>query len=169
MPAYGIDDELLHGLRALFAGLPSFRFELRECRHFPAVLGDERPSQVLESPRLVAVEAGGQHQLLEFRDRDLGVFAGRGAAAEQGRRGQVHPLVGALGRKDRGDQQLERVLEVEGAAAVRVLPPEPGEDLVRPGAFGLSRLAPRLRRSDPSRHLLVRGKGLQNPVEKRDH
>ena len=38
VPASGIDDELLHGLRALFAGLPSFRFELRECRLFPAVL-----------------------------------------------------------------------------------------------------------------------------------
>jgi 2'-5' RNA ligase len=37
-PAAGVDDELLHGLRALFAGFAAFRFELRECRHFPAVL-----------------------------------------------------------------------------------------------------------------------------------
>jgi 2'-5' RNA ligase len=38
VPAAGVADELLHGLQALFAGFPSFRFELRDCRHFPAVL-----------------------------------------------------------------------------------------------------------------------------------
>jgi hypothetical protein len=38
VPAAEVDEALLADLRALFAGLPSFAFELRECRHFPAVL-----------------------------------------------------------------------------------------------------------------------------------
>ena len=38
VPAADVDEALLADLRALFAGLPSFAFELRECRHFPAVL-----------------------------------------------------------------------------------------------------------------------------------
>ena len=38
VPAANVDEALLADLRALFAGLPSFAFELRECRHFPAVL-----------------------------------------------------------------------------------------------------------------------------------
>jgi hypothetical protein len=38
VPAARVDDELLRGLRVLFADFPSFRFELRDCRHFPAVL-----------------------------------------------------------------------------------------------------------------------------------
>jgi len=38
VPAAEIDDDLLVDLRELFATLPSFRFELRESRHFPAVL-----------------------------------------------------------------------------------------------------------------------------------
>jgi hypothetical protein len=38
VPAADVDDALLADLRALFASLPSFAFELRECRHFPAVL-----------------------------------------------------------------------------------------------------------------------------------
>jgi hypothetical protein len=38
VPAAEIDAELLAGLRALFEDHPPFRFELRECRRFPAVL-----------------------------------------------------------------------------------------------------------------------------------
>jgi hypothetical protein len=38
VPAAEVDEALLADLRALFAGLPSLAFELRECRHFPAVL-----------------------------------------------------------------------------------------------------------------------------------
>ena len=38
VPAAEVDDRLVGELGALFAALPSFRFELRECRHFPAVL-----------------------------------------------------------------------------------------------------------------------------------
>lgn len=38
VPAAEVDEALLADLRALFAGLPVFAFELRECRHFPAVL-----------------------------------------------------------------------------------------------------------------------------------
>ena len=37
VPAAELDD-VLDDLRALFARLPSFAFELRECRHFPGVL-----------------------------------------------------------------------------------------------------------------------------------
>ena len=38
VPAAEVDDGLVGELRAFFAALPAFRFELRECRHFPAVL-----------------------------------------------------------------------------------------------------------------------------------
>ena len=38
VPAAEVDDELIRKLGELFAALPSFRFELRQCRHFPGVL-----------------------------------------------------------------------------------------------------------------------------------
>ena len=38
VPAAEVDDALVARLRELFAAIPSFGFELRECRHFPAVL-----------------------------------------------------------------------------------------------------------------------------------
>ena len=38
VPAADVDEAVLADLRALFAGLASFPFELRESRHFPGVL-----------------------------------------------------------------------------------------------------------------------------------
>jgi hypothetical protein len=38
VPVTAVDDGLVGGLGALFAGMPSFGFALRECRHFPGVL-----------------------------------------------------------------------------------------------------------------------------------
>ena len=38
VPVTEVDDGLVGELRELFAPVPAFRFELRECRHFPAVL-----------------------------------------------------------------------------------------------------------------------------------
>jgi hypothetical protein len=39
----------------------------------------------------------------------LGIVLGRGIALEKGGRHHIHPLVGALGRKNGGHQQLQGV------------------------------------------------------------
>ena len=92
-------------------------------------------------------------RVLQLRDLRARHLAWRGKAAEQGRGHHVHPLIGALGGEDRGNEELEGVLVVQHAARVGIfrderagrfsLPVRPGRlhrDLIaRPSALAPSR------------------------------
>ena len=60
----------------------------------------------------------------ELRERRLGVVGGRAVLLEQVLGDQVHPLVGTLGREDRGHQKLQRVAEIERALGVGIFAAE---------------------------------------------
>src|SRR5690606_16017605 len=91
------------------------------------------PEQAL---RLVPVEPRGADDLLQLLLPRRRKIVRRGVAREQRRRDLVHPLVRALRREDRRREQLERVAMVQRALRVRVLPPEPTQDLQCALAFG---------------------------------
>jgi hypothetical protein len=89
-------------------------------RHLAAVpLGEGRPHRP-QAFGLVAVEPRGLDVLLERLLRHARVVLGRAVLLEQVFRHEVDPLVRALGRQDRRDDQLERVREVEAAPGVRI-------------------------------------------------
>jgi len=57
----------------------------------------------------IAKKTGGLDGLFQFRRRSLRVGLGGRVPFEQVRSDEIHALVGALGRKNRGNQQFERV------------------------------------------------------------
>src|SRR5947199_2271554 len=104
---------------------------LHGVRHLAAVLGHEGHTEILQGPRLVAVETGLADHLLQLREVRRGEVAGRGVAPEERRGDLVDLLVRALGGQDGRHQELEGALEVEGDPGPRKLPPEPRQDLRR--------------------------------------
>ena len=102
-------------------------------RHFAAVLFDDALACRLDVLGLVAEEAGALNHFFQLLDRRIGHFASRRPAAEQFRRDHVHARVGALGRKDRRDQQLERRFVFEGTSRARIIGLETANDAGRMG------------------------------------
>ena len=94
---------------------------LERSRHLAAVLARRAPGSTPEcsSPCSGRSRWSGSSSSRSASSASANAFGGR-EAGEQGRRDQVHPLVGALGREDRGDEQLQRRPEIEAALRVRV-------------------------------------------------
>jgi hypothetical protein len=92
----------------------------------------QRPTELDQRIGLVAEEPGGPDQLLQLRP--VGARVGRGGrvAREELRGDLVDPLVGALGREDRGDGQLQRSLVVQLAVRVGVRLGQQAGDPARP-------------------------------------
>lgn len=107
----GEGDEFVHGARDL-AG----------------VAFDELLATGLYVAGLVAEEAGGLDEALEFGEVGVGVVLGGEIAGEEGGRDEVDADIGALRGKDGGDEKLERVLVIEGAVGVGVELGEAAED-----------------------------------------
>ena len=103
-----------------------------------------------EAARLCSEEPSGADQLFDFADWRIGERIDIGEAGEQRRCRAVHSFVGALGRQDRGGQQLKRIRMVEGAQIGR----RPREALAEP-QVGLARPASWCARSDHGRRLPV--------------
>ena len=80
----------------------------------------ERGAARADVLRLRAKEAGRLHELLQFARRALRVVPRGAAGAEEFLRHDVHALVRALCGEDRGDEELQRVLEIQLAMRVRV-------------------------------------------------
>ena len=93
--------------------------------HFAAVSGQEGGTHGADIFRLVAVEAGGADEGLEFLLRNLSVVGCGAAALEEVFGNDVDPLVGALGGEDGGDEEFERIRVVELAVGVGVNGREP--------------------------------------------
>ena len=88
--------------------------------HLAAMALHQGQGQALEILGLGPEEAGGADERFHFGGVP-GRQTGRiGEAPEEGRGGEVHPGVGALGAEHRGHHQLVRVPVVQGAPGVRV-------------------------------------------------
>jgi len=91
--------------------------------HTPAVMFDEGLAAGLDISGLVPIKAGWPDQPLDFSDRCGYEILRPAHALEQHRGDAINLLVGALGRKNGGHQQLERI-------AVKELRLDPGVDRV---------------------------------------
>src|SRR5690348_18311239 len=80
----------------------------RRLRHLAAEALQDRGAAAADGGRLLVEEPGRADQLLQLRAGQPEVLLRPPAAGEERRRHLVHPLVRALRREDRGDQQLER-------------------------------------------------------------
>ena len=89
-----------------------------------SVLLDQQPAALLNIAGLVAEKAGGADHVLQLGAVGLRERGGIGIAAEERRSDHVNALVGALGREDGGDQELQWIGEGEGAMRVGI---EPGK------------------------------------------
>src|SRR5687768_4410937 len=82
-------------------------------RHFTAKALGQCRAKLDQGVGLGSKEARGLDQLLQFLPVGSGVRGGVGIAGEYQRRDQVDPLVGALCRQNGGNEQLQRVGEIE--------------------------------------------------------
>src|SRR5262245_38364682 len=114
---------------------------IARARNFPAVLVLERLRHRDERAGLRAIEPGRADFLFERGRLGPGVVACPGVLLEQSGRDHVHALVRALRREDRGDQELERGLEVERDLGVRIGLLQGPDDLPGPGPLGVARLS----------------------------
>jgi len=74
---------------------------------------DESPGETEEGTGLLAVVAGGVDHLLHRLGIGGGEVLRGGPSGEEDRGDAVHRLVGRLGREDRGDEELPRILVSE--------------------------------------------------------
>src|SRR5690606_27579268 len=101
-------------------------------RDLAPVLVDQRVRHRDQVPRLAPEEAGRVDELFDLLLLRAGQVLWCRVPREEGGRDLVDPLVGALRREDRGDEELERVLVVERALGVRILRREAVQDPGRP-------------------------------------
>jgi hypothetical protein len=95
----------------------------------------------LDGARLLMIEPGRLDAGLELGGVCRREVGGRLISREQRRRHLVHLRVGALGRENRGHQQLKRVVVSQRQASDRVAPGQDGRDLCRTRAGAALRLA----------------------------
>jgi len=108
---------------------------LHRARHFAAVPLDELAAAVLDVLRLAAEKSGGLDELLQLRARRIREIRRRAVFFEQLRRDEVDALVRALGGKNDGDEQLERVCVIQFAMRVGISLLETGDDFFQPRGF----------------------------------
>jgi hypothetical protein len=102
------------------------------------VLFDERVAACLYTFSFVAKKPGGLDGLLKYRGIGLRIIGRRAKFLEQVGRDKVHPLVGALGGKDSGNEQLQRIGMVQLTVRIRISFFQPGDYLFYAGGFGFS-------------------------------
>src|SRR5574337_357127 len=86
--------------------------------------------------RLVSIKACGSNRLLQLDLISLGKGLRGRIPLEQPLRAPVDPLVGALGGQDRGDEELERLLEIQRDTRIGVGLLQDGEELCCGGRGG---------------------------------
>ena len=120
--------------------------------HLALVAVGERLAEAEQAGGLVPVEPRRLDQSLKFTPVSGGQVGWRRVLGAQGGGDHIDPFVGALGRQNRRDNQLIRVLEVQFAVGVRVGLLQDPVDLASPAYEGGMRLgglrrghSPRLR------------------------
>ena len=113
----GISEHDIRGL-ASSAGEISERFE--GGWNFATVLGQEGGTHGADVFCLTAIEARGADEGFEIFLRNGGVIGCGAATLEQVLCDEIDALIGALCRKDGGDEEIKRVRVVELAVSIRV-------------------------------------------------
>jgi len=104
---------------------------LQRLRHRSVEGRDDAPGAFLDALRLVPAEAGRPHDRFDRVPRRRGERRRVRIAREEQRRHLIDARVGALRREHGRDVELERIAEVEGAARIRVDPPQRAHDAAR--------------------------------------
>src|ERR1700739_1568983 len=86
---------------------------LPRARHFASVVIEQISRHGAKIFSLVSIETGRFYCKLELALRDGRKFVGRRIFLKQTRGHDIDKFVSALGGQDRGDQQLERGLEIQ--------------------------------------------------------
>ena len=89
-------------------------------RDFSTVFFDKTLAAVADGPCLVAEEAGAANHGLEFGGRRAGEIDRAAVALKQRRGDEIDAFVRALCAENGGDEQLERVVVVQGTARVGI-------------------------------------------------
>ena len=101
------------------------------CGASPPPCSDQQAAAVLNALGLVAKKAGALDRFFQLGNRGLGIVGRRAVLAEQVVSDDVHPLVGALGRKDGRHEQFQGRLEVQRAGGIGVAAGEQPNDVSR--------------------------------------
>src|SRR6266850_2255415 len=144
----GVDRDGLLPERVAEDHVRSLEPHARECDerrprpwHFAPVLFEQRLRHRDDRAGLRAIKAGRADLLLERGRLGQGIVARRRVLLEEGRGDHVDPLVRALGRENRGDEELEWIPEVEGDLGVGIGLLQRANDLSGPGSLGFPRLS----------------------------
>jgi len=84
------------------------------------MIGNKGGSAGAKRTGLGTIEPGGVDHFLQFSLRNGGESGGIRTAGKESRGNLVHPLIGALGRKNGSDKKFERSGEVKRAVGVRI-------------------------------------------------
>src|SRR5690242_7953410 len=109
--------------------------------HLAAEALDDQVCRRADALRLVAVEAGLLDVLLQLLQVGARVVRRAAILLEESLRHGVDTLVGALGREDGGDEQLQRRGEIERAGGIGIICPQDRHDRARPPPLALVRHA----------------------------
>jgi len=119
---------------------------------------DQLAAAILDVPRLAAEKTGGLDEPLQFGARRVREIRRRAVFFEQIRRDDIDALVSALGGKDHGDEQLERVGVSQLAMRFGIGLLEAGDDFFQSRGFGMSGFAWHLRREINNKETKARRK-----------
>ena len=104
-----------------FASHPGQLHQFRHvARNFASVFFHQGTARSLNVFGFVPVEPGAFNVFLQRRRRRFGIIPCRPIFLEERLRHQIHPLVRALGGKDGGDEQFERIGVIEFAVGIGI-------------------------------------------------
>jgi hypothetical protein len=99
----------------------------------------QTPATPLNVLGLIAEKTGGPNIFLQLRTRSIGEIRDRRIFIEQGRGYLINPLIGALGGKNRGNQQLPGSSMFQGRGGFGVFLTEDFHGFGRPAAASSQR------------------------------
>jgi hypothetical protein len=100
------------------------------------MVGDKGGGAGPKRTGLGTIEPGGVNHLLEFSLRNGGESSGVGTAGKESRGDLIHSFIGALSRKNGGDEEFERSGEVKCTVGIGICAFEDVEDSGGPASEG---------------------------------
>ena len=98
------------------------------------MVGDKGGGAGPKRTGLGTIEPGGVNHLLEFSLRNGGESSGVGTAGKESRGDLIHSFIGALSRKNGGDEEFERSGEVKCTVGIGIYAFENAQDSCGPVA-----------------------------------
>ena len=109
-----------HDIRGLSAHTRQGHEFLHRAWDLAAEVLDDLAGGSFDVESFVVVKAAGPDVLLDLPEVRVGPVGGGSVLLEQVLGDQIDPDVGALGRQDRRDQQLQRIGEMQGRGGIRI-------------------------------------------------